>query len=143
MLEWILLASLQGGVEFNVGHSHLKLETPKLSPVVKTQPKEIYIDIHISAIGMRFSPDDNTVLEIDPASDLYGIVCAGDTILSIAGTPPAQSVYNLASFGNVDTIVDVEVDTKATGYQLIHCRRKPIERFQPVMSKEIAKYLRP
>lgn len=85
---------------------------------------------HLSAIGIKFLPPANIVLEVDPASDLYGQIHEGDVVLSTCGVNPQQSYAERRNFGDAGTLTEV-VWLSGRHLHKAMCRRKPISSFIP------------
>lgn len=138
--------TLSGRCSVDQGTPILRRETPKLAPVPVQPPKtasvEVYVPMHISAIGFRYNWGNQIITYIDKASDLYGQVHIGDVALMVDGQTMQQSEVSLNYFGNANSSVTVVV-SRSGKLMVFKCRRKPIESFAPTMASDFRASLRP
>lgn len=82
-----------------------------------------------AALGIKWDFLSGRVLQIDPASDVYGIVRPGDYFVSEDGMNPRMAKIKRLNLGAAGTVARLAFQTRQ-GIIYLNCRRQPIESFQ-------------
>ncbi len=112
----------------DLGSTCLAAEIPTMAKLASQLAA--HLQDHLAAIGVEFAPWTNIVNSVDPASDCWGIVVAGDKLLSIDGENPKAYILARKNYGGAGEAVLIRFKHPGERAQKVFCRRSPVQSFK-------------